>query len=49
MGLYNAAVIHHTTLDEESEANELLNELAETGVNPEALMGTELVATGSDR
>jgi ferritin-like metal-binding protein YciE len=49
LGQEKAAELLQTTLDEESEANELLNELAETGVNPQALMGTELVATGSDR
>jgi ferritin-like metal-binding protein YciE len=49
LGQEKAAELLQTTLDEESEANELLNELAETGVNPEALMETQLAATGSDR
>jgi hypothetical protein len=38
-----------TTLDEESETNELLNRLAEDIVNPEALMEPELVGASSDR
>jgi hypothetical protein len=38
-----------TTLDEESEANELLNNLAEDIVNPEALMEPELAGASSDR
>jgi ferritin-like metal-binding protein YciE len=37
------------TLDEESEANELLNKLAEDIVNPEALMEPELVGASSER
>jgi ferritin-like metal-binding protein YciE len=35
------------TLDEERETNEILNQLAETVVNPEAVTETELVETGS--
>ena len=35
------------TLDEESEANELLNQLAETTVNPEALVESELATSES--
>jgi len=35
-----------TTLDEESEANELLNGLAEGIVNPEALIESELTGVG---
>jgi len=42
LGQDKAAELLQTTLDEESETNELLNQLAETGVNPEALMETEL-------
>ena len=38
-----------TTLDEESEANELLNGLAEEIVNPEALTEGELATSGSRR
>ena len=49
LGQEKAAELLQTTLDEESEANELLNELAETGVNPEAMMKTELATARSDR
>jgi ferritin-like metal-binding protein YciE len=42
-----AAKLLEETLDEESEANEKLNELAEDIVNPEALMETELAGSGS--
>jgi len=49
LGQEKAAKLLQTTLEEESEANELLNELAETGVNPDALMETELAAASSDR
>ena len=41
-----AAELLQTTLDEESEANELLNGLAESIVNPEALMESELTGAG---
>jgi ferritin-like metal-binding protein YciE len=44
LGQNKAAELLQTTLDEESEANELLNGLAETIVNPEALMEGELTA-----
>ena len=47
LGQKKAAELLQTTLDEESEANELLNGLAESIVNPEALMESEL--TGADR
>jgi ferritin-like metal-binding protein YciE len=49
LGQKNAAQLLQTTLDEESEANELLNKLAETTVNPEALMDTQLAGAGSER
>ena len=49
LGQDKAAELLQTTLDEESETNELLNQLAETGINPEALMETELATTGSGR
>ena len=49
LGEKNAAKLLQTTLDEESEANELLNKLAESMVNPEALMETELAGAGSGR
>jgi ferritin-like metal-binding protein YciE len=42
LGQQKAAELLQTTLDEESEANELLNGLAENIVNPEALMEREL-------
>jgi ferritin-like metal-binding protein YciE len=38
-----------TTLDEESAANELLNNLAQEIVNPEALQETEAAGAGTDR
>ncbi|HEV2841566.1 MAG TPA: ferritin-like domain-containing protein [Chthoniobacterales bacterium] len=38
-----------TTLDEESAANELLNNLAQETVNPEALQETEVAGAGADR
>ena len=47
LGQKKAAALLQTTLDEESEANELLNGLAESIVNPEALMESELI--GVDR
>jgi ferritin-like metal-binding protein YciE len=42
LGKDRSAELLQTTLDEESEANELLNNLAEDIVNPEALMEPEL-------
>ena len=42
----SAVELLQTTLDEESEANELLNGLAESVVNPEALMESELTGAG---
>ena len=42
LGKDQSAELLQTTLDEESEANELLNNLAEDIVNPEALMEPEL-------
>src|SRR5438094_3298161 len=47
LGQKKAAELLQTTLDEESEANELLNGLAGSIVNPETLMESEL--TGADR
>jgi ferritin-like metal-binding protein YciE len=44
LGQEKAAELLQTTLDEESETNESLNQLAENMVNPEALIGTELAA-----
>jgi ferritin-like metal-binding protein YciE len=40
LGQEEAAQLLQTTLDEESKANELLNQLAETTVNAEAVMNT---------
>src|ERR1043166_2745560 len=48
LGQNKAAELLQTTLDEESEANEVLNRLAESIVNPEALMETELAVAGSN-
>src|SRR5436190_569707 len=42
----SAVELLQATLDEESEANELLNGLAESIVNPEALMESELTGAG---
>jgi len=44
-----AARLLRTTLDEESETNEILNRLAETIVNPEAVSETELANASSNR
>jgi ferritin-like metal-binding protein YciE len=44
LGQAKAAELLQTTLDEESETNESLNQLAENMVNPEALIGTEVAA-----
>ena len=49
LGKDQSAELLQTTLDEESEANELLNNLAEDIVNPEALMEPELAGASSDR
>jgi ferritin-like metal-binding protein YciE len=49
LGKDRSAELLQTTLDEESEANELLNTLAEDIVNPEALMEPELAGASSDR
>src|SRR6266700_4222411 len=42
LGKNKSAELLQTTLDEESETNETLNQLAEGIVNPEAIMETEL-------
>jgi len=44
LGKDKSAELLQETLDEESEANELLNKLAEDIVNPEALMEPELAS-----
>jgi len=49
LGKDSSAELLQTTLDEESEANELLNKLAEDIVNPEALMEPEMAGASSDR
>ena len=47
LGQNDAAELLQSTLDEESEANELLNKLAQTTVNPEALMDSGLAEAAS--
>jgi ferritin-like metal-binding protein YciE len=49
LGQEKAAELLQSTLDEESETNESLNQLAENMVNPEALIGPELAAADSRR
>jgi len=49
LGQDEAATLLQSTLDEESETNEVLNQLAESVVNQEALTETELADTGSNR
>jgi len=49
LGKDRSAELLQTTLDEESETNETLNQLAEGIVNPEALMEPELAGASSDR
>lgn len=49
LGKDDAAGLLQSTLDEESETNEILNRLAETVVNPEALIETQLVDVSADR
>ena len=49
LGKDRSAELLQTTLEEESEANELLNKLAEDIVNPEALMEPEMAGASSDR
>ena len=49
LGQNKAAELLQTTLDEESETNELLNRLAEGIVNPEAMLESELAGASSDR
>jgi ferritin-like metal-binding protein YciE len=48
-GQNKAAELLQTTLDEEAETNELLNRLAESTINPEAVRETELAIAGSNR
>src|SRR5215211_5651447 len=48
LGQDKSAELLQQTLDEESEANELLNKLAEDMVNPEALMEPEMASASSD-
>jgi ferritin-like metal-binding protein YciE len=47
LGQEEAAQLLQTTLDEESKANELLNQLAETTVNAEAAMNTGMTESRS--
>ena len=49
LGKDRSAELLQQTLDEESEANELLNKLAEDIVNPEALMEPEFASASSAR
>jgi ferritin-like metal-binding protein YciE len=49
LGQNRAAELLQTTLDEESETNELLNRLAERTINPEALREAELTGAGSSQ
>ena len=49
LGQNKAAELLQATLDEESETNELLNRLAESVINPEAVRETELTGASSDR
>jgi ferritin-like metal-binding protein YciE len=49
LGQNKAAQLLQTTLDEESETNEILNGLAEGVVNSDALRETELAGASSDR
>ncbi|PYJ19391.1 MAG: ferritin-like domain-containing protein [Verrucomicrobia bacterium] len=49
LGKDRSADLLQTTLEEESETNELLNKLAEDIVNPEALVESELVGASSER
>jgi ferritin-like metal-binding protein YciE len=49
LGKDEAARLLQSTLDEESETNEILNRLAESIVNPEAVSETELADAGSNR
>ena len=49
LGRDEEAKLLQSTLDEESETNEILNRLAETVVNPEAISETELANAGSNR
>jgi len=49
LGKDRSAELLQTTLEEESEANQLLNKLAEDIVNPEALMEPELAGASSRR
>lgn len=49
LGQNKAAELLQATLDEESETNEVLNRLAESVINPEAVRETELAGATSDR
>jgi ferritin-like metal-binding protein YciE len=49
LGQNKAAELLQATLDEESETNEVLNRLAESVINPEAVRETELVGATSGR
>src|SRR5204863_122866 len=48
LGKNKSAELLQTTLNEESETNETLNQLAEGIVNPEAVMETEMAAASAN-
>ena len=49
LGKDDVAGLLQSTLDEESETNEILNRLAESVVNPEALIETQLADASANR
>jgi ferritin-like metal-binding protein YciE len=49
LGKDDMASVLQSTLDEESETNEILNRLAESVVNPEALNDTQLTGASTNR
>jgi ferritin-like metal-binding protein YciE len=49
LGQNKAAELLQATLDEESETNEVLNRLAESIINPEAVLESELAGVSSGR
>jgi len=49
LGKDEAAKLLQSTLNEESETNEILNRLAESIVNPDAVSETELAIAASNR
>jgi ferritin-like metal-binding protein YciE len=49
LGRDEEAKLLQSTLDEEAETNEILNQLAESVVNPQAVNETEVAGAGSNR